>query len=131
MVCWDLAASPGKVDDVTGAFVDTSGCQAIPICGTPLQDHRAVRQEEELPPTQVGTELIWTVPRTDSRPCSLPRLGDRLPGEVRVCAAGSESLPGHPEACTALVSCHWYRSGHPACTWKPCDYRSGLVSSGW
>lgn len=43
--------------DVTGAFVDTSGCQDS--CLTPLQDHRhmGVRQEEEIPPTQVVTKL--------------------------------------------------------------------------
>lgn len=57
---WSVGTWPpvlGGVDDVTGAFVDTSGCQAVPFCGIPLQNHRGVRQGEELPPTQVATKL--------------------------------------------------------------------------
>lgn len=57
---WSAGAWPpvlGGVDDVTEAFVDTSGCQAVPLCGTPLQDHRRVRQGEELPPMQVAAKL--------------------------------------------------------------------------
>ena len=50
-------AAQGGMADVTGAFVDTSGCHDA--CGTPLQDHRhtGVRQEEETPPTQGVTKL--------------------------------------------------------------------------
>ena len=58
---WSAGAWPpvlGGVDDVTEAFVDTSGCQAVHLCGTPLQDHRRVRQGEELPPMQVAAKLI-------------------------------------------------------------------------